>query len=250
MAGERFAVRNSGATAVVEAVGDHGCEYMTRGLVVVLGPTGRNFAAGMTGGFAYVLDETGEFARARCNRAGVDLEPVGEDAADLEALIARHAELTASGLGAATFGMTPQRVEQALGHRLTFAPVKSAGGDAECATARMAGVPGVELVFRRGRLFAVAVGHPWIATTSGFKVGDREEALIARLSTDPTYARNPSLRDAAAMEITVGPAVYVGSPATGRWEGQVMKFVSKDGVVRTIESGDAGYVMPGPRAGC
>ena len=76
MAGERFAVRNSGATAVVETVGDHGCEYMTKGIVVVLGKTGRNFAAGMTGGIAYVLDETGEFVRVRCNRASVDLEPV------------------------------------------------------------------------------------------------------------------------------------------------------------------------------
>ena len=76
MAGERFAVRNSGATAVVEAVGDHGCEYMTKGTVIVLGKTGRNFAAGMTGGIAYVLDETGEFAQVRCNRASVDLEPV------------------------------------------------------------------------------------------------------------------------------------------------------------------------------
>ena len=62
MAGERFAVRNSGATAVVEGVGDHGCEYMTNGLVVVLGGTGRNFAAGMTGGIAYVLDQFGDFA--------------------------------------------------------------------------------------------------------------------------------------------------------------------------------------------
>ena len=76
MAGERFAVRNSGATAVVEGVGDHGCEYMTRGLVVVLGKTGRNFAAGMTGGIAYVLDQTGDFASECCNRADVDLEPV------------------------------------------------------------------------------------------------------------------------------------------------------------------------------
>ena len=66
MAGERFAVRNSGATAVVEGVGDHGCEYMTGGLVVVLGPTGRNFAAGMTGGIAYVLDESGEFRERNC----------------------------------------------------------------------------------------------------------------------------------------------------------------------------------------
>ncbi len=69
MAGERFAVRNSGATAVVEGVGDHGCEYMTKGLVVVLGRTGNNFAAGMTGGIAYVLDETGEFSNVRCNQA-------------------------------------------------------------------------------------------------------------------------------------------------------------------------------------
>ena len=76
-AGERFAVRNSGATAVVEGVGDHGCEYMTKGLVIVLGETGKNFAAGMTGGIAYVLDETGEFRKTRCNRASVDLEDGG-----------------------------------------------------------------------------------------------------------------------------------------------------------------------------
>src|SRR6201988_254016 len=79
MAGERFAVRNSGATAVVEGVGDHGCEYMTRGLVVVLGKTGRNFAAGMSGGIAYVLDENGDFAEKRCNPAGVDLEPLADN---------------------------------------------------------------------------------------------------------------------------------------------------------------------------
>jgi glutamate synthase (NADPH) large chain len=98
MAGERFAVRNSGATAVVEGVGDHGCEYMTRGLVAVLGPTGRNFAAGMTGGIAYVLDETGEFASGKCNRAGVDLEPVAAetDIAQLRDLVRRHAEWTGS----------------------------------------------------------------------------------------------------------------------------------------------------------
>ena len=73
--GERFAVRNSGATAVVEGTGDHGCEYMTGGVVVVIGPTGRNFAAGMSGGIAYVLDEAGDFER-RCNLAMVELEPV------------------------------------------------------------------------------------------------------------------------------------------------------------------------------
>jgi glutamate synthase domain-containing protein 2/glutamate synthase domain-containing protein 1/glutamate synthase domain-containing protein 3 len=98
MAGERFAVRNSGATAVVEGVGDHGCEYMTKGLVVVLGRTGRNFAAGMTGGLAYVFDETGEFASARVNPACVDLDPVpeGTEAEALRQLIERHASATGS----------------------------------------------------------------------------------------------------------------------------------------------------------
>jgi len=75
IAGERFAVRNSGAIAVVEGTGDHGCEYMTGGVVVVIGPTGRNFAAGMSGGIAYVLDEDGDFER-HCNLAMVELEPV------------------------------------------------------------------------------------------------------------------------------------------------------------------------------
>lgn len=78
VAGERFAVRNSGAIAVVEGTGDHGCEYMTGGIVVVLGKTGRNFAAGMSGGIAYVLDEEGNFAE-RCNMAMVELEPVAEE---------------------------------------------------------------------------------------------------------------------------------------------------------------------------
>ena len=98
MAGERFAVRNSGATAVVEGVGDHGCEYMTNGLVVVLGRTGRNFAAGMTGGVAYVLDQFGDFSSVRCNRAEVDLEPVSDqkDIDLLYQLISRHGELTGS----------------------------------------------------------------------------------------------------------------------------------------------------------
>jgi len=75
VAGERFAVRNSGAQAVVEGVGDHGCEYMTGGTVAVIGMTGRNFAAGMSGGIAYVLDEDGTFAK-RCNASMVALEPV------------------------------------------------------------------------------------------------------------------------------------------------------------------------------
>ena len=79
VAGERFAVRNSGAHAVVEGVGDHGCEYMTGGTVAVLGQTGRNFAAGMSGGIAYVLDVDGQFAK-RCNTAMVELLPVYAEA--------------------------------------------------------------------------------------------------------------------------------------------------------------------------
>jgi len=98
IAGERFAVRNSGATAVVEGVGDHGCEYMTKGLAVVLGRCGRNFAAGMSGGIAYVFDEHLDFTEKRCNLASVDLEPVIEprDVEILHNLIARHWELTGS----------------------------------------------------------------------------------------------------------------------------------------------------------
>jgi glutamate synthase domain-containing protein 3 len=96
--GERFAVRNSGASAVVEGLGDHGCEYMTNGLVVVLGKTGRNFAAGMSGGIAYVLDEESDFVEKRCNRASVDLERVfdPEDQAVLRGAIVRHFESTGS----------------------------------------------------------------------------------------------------------------------------------------------------------
>ncbi len=87
VAGERFAVRNSGAQAVVEGVGDHGCEYMTGGTVVVLGETGRNFAAGMSGGIAYVFDEDGTF-ESRCNLSMVKLEPL-LTATEQEAKVAR-----------------------------------------------------------------------------------------------------------------------------------------------------------------
>jgi len=96
VAGERFAVRNSGASAVVEGVGDHGCEYMTGGVVVVLGETGRNFAAGMSGGVAYVLDHNGTF-RDRCNMAMVDLEPIPEEDQALEALDHQGGDLETHG---------------------------------------------------------------------------------------------------------------------------------------------------------
>ncbi|WP_045223490.1 glutamate synthase large subunit [Methyloterricola oryzae] len=97
VAGERFAVRNSGAIAVVEGVGDHGCEYMTGGCVVVLGQTGRNFAAGMSGGVAYVLDEGGDFER-RCNLAMVELEPIPSEDEALESLDHQGGDLETHGL--------------------------------------------------------------------------------------------------------------------------------------------------------
>ena len=99
-AGERFCVRNSGVKAVVEAVGDHGCEYMTGGRVVVLGPTGRNFAAGMSGGVAYVLDRQGDLA-SHCNTEMVDLGPLEgeEDVAELKEMIEGHVRYTKSALG-------------------------------------------------------------------------------------------------------------------------------------------------------
>jgi len=101
VAGERFAVRNSGAHAVVEGIGDHGCEYMTGGRVVVLGRTGRNFAAGMSGGIAYVLDVAGDFKR-RCNVGMVDVGPLDqpEDIELVGNLIERHVAATGSAYAA------------------------------------------------------------------------------------------------------------------------------------------------------
>jgi glutamate synthase domain-containing protein 3 len=100
LAGERFAVRNSGVDAVVEGVGDHGCEYMTGGHAVILGGTGRNFAAGMSGGIAYVLNEDGSFA-ARCNMELVGFDPLEEDDVEtLRALVEEHLERTGSPVAA------------------------------------------------------------------------------------------------------------------------------------------------------
>jgi glutamate synthase domain-containing protein 3 len=100
-AAERFAVRNSGAHTVIEGVGDHGCEYMTGGRVVILGPTGRNFAAGMSGGIAYVWDPDDSLL-LNCNMGMVELEKVesDEDAAELRALVEKHRDLTGSAVAA------------------------------------------------------------------------------------------------------------------------------------------------------
>ncbi|WP_173932651.1 glutamate synthase large subunit [Chelativorans sp. Marseille-P2723] len=117
VAGERFAVRNSGAVAVVEGVGDHGCEYMTGGLVVVLGKTGRNFAAGMSGGVAYVLDEEGDFAE-RCNMAMVELEPVPDEDDILEKLHHHGGDLAHMGRVDVSGDMT-RHDEERLAHLIS-----------------------------------------------------------------------------------------------------------------------------------
>ncbi len=115
IAGERFAVRNSGAIAVVEGTGDHGCEYMTGGVVVVLGPTGRNFAAGMSGGIAYVLDEAGDFER-RCNLAMIDLAPVAAEEEVMKRLQGQSGDLASPGLVDVMGDMSQQDAERL--HRL------------------------------------------------------------------------------------------------------------------------------------
>ena len=111
IAGERFAVRNSGAVAVVEGTGDHGCEYMTGGIVVVIGPTGRNFAAGMSGGIAYVLDEDGTF-EDRCNQSMVDLEPIAAEEEVMERLAHQGGDLESHGLVDVMSDMTRHDAER------------------------------------------------------------------------------------------------------------------------------------------
>ncbi|MGO9972032.1 MAG: glutamate synthase large subunit [Solirubrobacteraceae bacterium] len=153
LAGERFAVRNSGASAVVEGVGDHGCEYMTGGRVVVLGPTGRNFGAGMSGGIAYVYDKDRRFA-SRCNMELVDLEKLGDDDEDeVRRLIAEHAQRTGSlvarnllaqwGRGARDrfVKVMPRDYQRALAERAAAAVVHPNAADAfDATTANGAGL--------------------------------------------------------------------------------------------------------------
>jgi glutamate synthase domain-containing protein 2/glutamate synthase domain-containing protein 3 len=121
-AGERFAVRNSGAAAVVEGVGDHGCEYMTGGTVVVLGPTGRNFAAGMSGGIAFVMDGTHEFRSGRCNTESVEIFDVEEDADrdQLFELVEQHHRLTGSDVAAWVL----DNRDDAIGHFVKVVPTE------------------------------------------------------------------------------------------------------------------------------
>jgi glutamate synthase domain-containing protein 3 len=142
MAGERFCVRNSGAHAVVEGVGDHGCEYMTNGRAIILGRAGRNFAAGMSGGVAFVLDEAGDFAEKACNHSMVDLEPFDapEDILVVRTLIERHLECTKSPKAEWVLGnwekmlpkfikIYPKELTRVLRERQEREMVSAAGGD-------------------------------------------------------------------------------------------------------------------------
>ena len=122
IAGERFCVRNSGATAVVEGLGDHGCEYMTGGIMVCLGPTGRNFAAGMSGGIAYVLNERGDFDK-HCNMAMVELEPIAAEDDALEALDHQGGDLETMGRVDVSHDMTrfdSVRLKQLISNHLHY----------------------------------------------------------------------------------------------------------------------------------
>ena len=114
-AAERFCVRNSGARTVIEGVGDHGCEYMTGGRVVVLGPTGRNFAAGMSGGIAYIWDREGSF-NLNCNLATVELDSITdpEEEADVKLLVERHVEFTGSIVGSEALQNWPEFLLQCV----------------------------------------------------------------------------------------------------------------------------------------
>ena len=127
VAGERFAVRNSGAIAVVEGAGDHCCEYMTGGVVVVLGQTGRNFAAGMSGGIAYVLDEDGTF-ETRCNLSMVELEPVLEEDELLERLQHHGGDIEGHGLVDVMGDLTRQRRPRLLPAHRAPRPLHRLGG--------------------------------------------------------------------------------------------------------------------------
>ena len=121
-AAERFCVRNSGAVAVIEGVGDHGCEYMTGGRVVILGPTGRNFAAGMSGGIAYVWDRQGDF-NLNCNLELVALEKIedADEEADVKSMISKHQQFTDSTVAAnasGELGHVPEPMRQGHADRL------------------------------------------------------------------------------------------------------------------------------------
>jgi hypothetical protein len=153
-------------------------------------------------------------------------------------------QVSTAGLGDAKFGFYPAAVETALRQKLVFSKEAMAARmeTLECAYASISNLPGVKLRFEKGRFTAVIIDKPMVTTLSGLKVGDRETAVIAKLSSDPTYRRNPNRYSDKVIEIYVGKADFIGGPTGGRWQGTLAKFTSHNGVISMIEAGEAGYV--------
>ena len=191
--GERFCVRNSGATAVVEGVGDHGCEYMTGGLVVVLGPTGRNFAAGMSGGVAYLYDPDRTFG-LRVNDADVDVEPLDvEDSEQVRLLVQRHADRDRVAGGRPPAGLVEHRGARVREGHAPGLPAHPRGDEAGRGPGALGG-PG-----RDG-------GRAWVSRPGSSSSGARCPGAVrcrfgcgtGARSTSPSTRRRPSNRARAA----------------------------------------------------
>jgi hypothetical protein len=151
-------------------------------------------------------------------------------------------QLSGAGLGQAKFGMTGPAVEQALGRKVSFQKDEACGGYYH---ARVTGLPGVVLVFARNgvRFVAVHVDQPSVVTPSGFKVGDKERAVIERYKSDRTYSRHPNRHDPTTMEIQIGRAQSVRTPTGQRLQGNVAQIVSVRGVIKSMHVGDAAVVL-------
>ena len=154
-------------------------------------------------------------------------------------------QVSSAGLGEAKFGMTVESVEKALGQKLSFSKQASKVGvyTLACTYAAVDGLLGVSLRFENGRFTAVDVQKPTVITKSGFKVGDPESAVINKLRSDSTYQRHPNHYDDNVDEITVGKAKFTEKAKyAGQWQGTVVKFTSENGVITSIEAGEASYV--------
>ena len=153
-------------------------------------------------------------------------------------------QVSSAGLGEAKFGMTVESVEKALGQKLSFSKQASKVGvyTLACTYAAVDGLLGVSLRFENGRFTAVDVQKPTVITKSGFKVGDPESAVINKLRSDSTYERHPNHYNDNVQEITVGKAKFTGTANAGQWQGTVVKFTSENGVITSIEAGEASYV--------
>ena len=198
IAGERFAVRNSGAIAVVEGTGDHGCEYMTGGVVVVIGPTGRNFAAGMSGGIAYVLDEEGDFER-RCNLAMVDLEPIPSENQVMERSRHQTGDLESHGLVDVT-DMTrfdEERLYQLIENHLHYtgsARAKAILDDWASYLPKFVKVMPVEYRRALGRDGAPAVGRQSRSRRDRDRLAQRQRQVILKAKEPRCLEKGPRRR--------------------------------------------------------